>query len=73
MTCFNFSGASSGLCLSLILFYLFLTLPIGTVVNVLSVTTEGRLSQTSTVLQTTDLDTVIRVRIGIYRRYWLSM
>ena len=45
-----------------VLFYY--TLHIGTVVNVLSVTTEGRLLQTSTVLQTTGLDTVIRVRIG---------
>ena len=43
----------------------FLTLHIGTVVNVSSVTTAGQLSQTLTVLQTTDPDTVIRVRIGL--------
>ena len=49
------------------------TLLIGTVVNVLSVTTVGRLLQTSTVLLTTGLDTVIRVRIDVYIHYWLSM
>ena len=47
-----------------ILFFLTLLILIGTVVNVLSVTTAGRLLQTSTVLLTTGLDTVIRVRIG---------
>ena len=47
-----------------ILFFLTLLIHVGTVVNVLSVTTAGRLLQTSTVLLTTGLDTVIRVRIG---------